>query len=84
VEEHPEIGYVGLNVADTPEDAQSFVERYHWTWESMQDPERERARRLGATYQPHFILLDAAGGIVDTWEGRGDAEIWGAMLAKLP
>ena len=27
VEEHPEIAYVGLNVADTPDDAASFVER---------------------------------------------------------
>ena len=50
----------------------------------MQDPERERARSLRATYQPHFVLLDAAGRIVDTWEGRGNAEVWGAMLAKLP
>jgi hypothetical protein len=62
----------------------SFVERYRWSWESMQDPERTRARTLGATYQPHFILLDAAGDVVDTWEGRGNAVVWEAMLAKLP
>ena len=84
MEEHPKVAYVGLNVADTPDDATSFVDRYDWAWDSMLDPERERARSLGATYQPHFVLLDAAGRIVDTWEGRGDAEIWGAMLAKLP
>jgi hypothetical protein len=84
VEGHPEIAYVGLNVADTPDDAESFVERYDWTWQSMQDPERQRARTLGATYQPHFILLDATGDIVDTWEGGGGAGVWEAMLAKLP
>jgi len=50
----------------------------------MQDPQRARARKLGATYQPHFILLDAGGGIVDTLEGGGDDETWSAMLAKLP
>jgi hypothetical protein len=50
----------------------------------MQDPERARARRLGADYQPHFVLLDAEGRIVDTWEGGGDAAVWEAMLAKLP
>jgi hypothetical protein len=50
----------------------------------MQDPRRERARTLGATYQPHFILLDAEGGVVDTLEGGGDAGSWQAMLAKLP
>ena len=71
-------------MADTADDATAFVDRYDWPWDSMQDSERERARTLGATYQPHFILLDASGRIVDTWEGRGDAEIWEAMLAKLP
>jgi hypothetical protein len=50
----------------------------------MQDPRRERARQLGATYQPHFILLDADGGVVDTWEGGADASVWSAMVAKLP
>jgi hypothetical protein len=50
----------------------------------MQDPDRTRARRLGADYQPHFILVDAEGRIVDTWEGGGEADIWEAMLAKLP
>ena len=50
----------------------------------MQDPERARARELGATYQPHFILLDAEGGIVDSHEGAGDVGVWEAMLAKIP
>jgi hypothetical protein len=50
----------------------------------MQDPDRTRARPLGADYQPHFILVDAEGRIVDTWEGGGEADIWEAMLAKLP
>jgi len=50
----------------------------------MQDPARERARKLGATYQPHFVLLDTRGRVVDTWEGGGDADVWEAMLAKLP
>ena len=49
----------------------------------MQDPERARARRLGADYQPHFILVDAQGRIADTWEGRGEDAVWGAMLDKL-
>jgi hypothetical protein len=73
-----------VNVADTPDEAAAFVERYGWSWPQLQDPARERARRFGATYQPHFILVDADGRIVDTWEGGGDASIWDAMLAKLP
>ena len=43
--------------------------------------DRERSRTLGATYQPPVSLVGRSR--VDTWEGRGDAEIWGAMLAKL-
>ncbi len=84
MKDNPEIEYVGINVADTSDDAQAFVERYDWTWPQMQDPERARAKQLGAAYQPYFILVDAQGGIVDRWEGGGDAEIWEAMVAKLP
>jgi hypothetical protein len=71
-------------VADTPDEARSFVERYDWSWTSLQDPNRTRARQLGADYQPHFVLVDADGRVVDTWEGGGDGAIWDAMLAKLP
>ena len=45
---------------------------------------RARAKQLGATYQPRFILLDADGRIVDTREGGGAESVWSAMLAKLP
>jgi len=71
-------------VADTSDEAQAFLERYDWSWRQLSDPQRARAKQLGATYQPHFILVDAQGRIVDTWEGAGDSSIWGAMLAKLP
>ena len=71
-------------MVDTPDEARTFVERYGWSWDSIQDPERTRARRLGADYQPHFILVDAEGRVVDTWEGGGDADVWAEMLAKLP
>jgi hypothetical protein len=62
----------------------AFSRRHEWSWPSIQDPRRDRARALGAEYQPHFILVDAAGGIVDTWDGGGDETVWGAMTAKLP
>ncbi len=84
MEEHPEIAYIGLNVADTPDDADSFVDEHDWPWDSIQDPARERARLFGATYQPHFVLVDADGAVVDSHEGGGDAAVWEAMLAKLP
>ena len=66
------------------DEGRAFVERYGWTWPSIQDPERERARSLEASYQPHFVLVDGDGRIVASHEGRGDAEIWAALVAQLP
>jgi hypothetical protein len=60
------------------------VERYGWTWPSISDPLREKAHRLGASYQPHLIVVDTAGGIVATHEGRGDEASWEALAAQLP
>ena len=60
------------------------MDRYGWSWPSIRDPARERARRFGADYQPHVILIDAEGRIVDTWEGGGDSQVWESMAAKLP
>lgn len=71
-------------MADTPDEGRRFVERNGWTWPSLQDPERERARRLGATYQPHVIVVDAEGRIVTAFEGGGNEEIWEDLAATLP
>jgi hypothetical protein len=84
VEEHPEYGYLGLNVADTPEQARAFLAEKGWGWPQIKDPNRELARRLGATYQPFVALLDEGGKIVATLDGRGDEELWEAMLEQLP
>jgi hypothetical protein len=60
------------------------VERFGWTWPSILDPERDRARALGATYQPHFVLVDAEGRVVASHEGGGDEGVWEELVAKLP
>ena len=65
------------------DEGRAFVEQYGWTWPSIHDPQRERAQRLGADYQPHFILVDADGRIVGKHEGGGDDETWSALLAQL-
>jgi hypothetical protein len=39
---------------------------------------------LGADYQPHVIVVDAAGRVVTSHEGRGDAASWEALTAELP
>lgn len=83
MEEHPEFAYVGLNVADDRASARSFVERYGWTWPSIEDPARERARVLGATYQPHVIVLGPDGEVVDRYAGAGTAADWQALADRV-
>jgi hypothetical protein len=83
VSEHPELTFVGLNVVDTPEEAAAFVDRYGWMWPSIRDPARERARRLGADYQPHVFVLDARGRVVGEHEGGGDAQVWEALAGRV-
>ena len=53
-----------------------------WTWPQLHDPDRELARSLGATYQPHVILFDAAGELVGSFEGGGTAAEWEALLGR--
>jgi hypothetical protein len=83
VKAHPDVGYLGLNVADTPETAREFLAAKGWDWPQIQDPNRELARRLGATYQPYVALLDERGEIVATFDGGGDEMAWAAMLEQL-
>jgi len=60
------------------------VKEYGWTWPSIQDPQRDRARTLGADYQPHVIVVDAEGHVVTSLEGRGDAATWESLAEQLP
>lgn len=82
-EKYPDVGYLGLNVADETPRARAFVRRYGWTWPSIVDPERERAKRLSADYQPFVALVDAQGRIVAVHDGGGDEDAWAALLARL-
>jgi Ca2+-binding RTX toxin-like protein len=80
--DHPELAYLGLNVVDRPTEAQAFVQRYGWDWPSIQDPRRDRARALGAEYQPHVIAIERAGRIVGRHTGAGQRADW-ERLAQL-
>ena len=71
-----------MNVADTPDEARAFVEEYGWTWPSILDRRRVRARSLGAEYQPHVIAIDKEGRIVGSFEGGGDDAAWEALAAR--
>jgi hypothetical protein len=84
VEKHPELEFVGLNVADTRTRALDFVRRYEWTWPSIVDPERRRAKALGAEYQPYVAVIDADGRIVASYAGGGESSTWEALVERLP
>jgi hypothetical protein len=47
----------------------------------VRDPERGRAKRLGADYQPHVIVLGPDGEIVARHEGAGTRRDWEALAA---
>ena len=83
MKKHPELAYLGLNAADTPESARAFVDRYGWTWPSISDPRRKRALRFGATYQPAFFLVDAQGRYVAGFQGAGSPALWDRLLRQL-
>ena len=77
------VPFLGLDAADTPPEAQTFVRRYGWTWPSLRDPNRTLARTFGATYQPAFILIDAKGRFVGGFQAPGTVQRWNALVAKL-
>jgi hypothetical protein len=72
-----------LNVADSPETAREFLERYGWDWPQIEDPERRLARSIGADYQPHVILFDADGRFAGRFEGGGTAADWEDLAARI-
>lgn len=76
--------FLGINAADTRAGALAFLKRHGWTWPSIVDPNRQQARRFGVDYQPAFIVIDASGGFVGGFAGRGTPARWSALAAKLP
>lgn len=84
MKEHPELQFVGLDVDDTAQRAFAFRHQYGWTWPSIVDPQRRRARQLGADWQPFVAVIDADGRIVATYAGGGQKSIWEALVGRLP
>jgi hypothetical protein len=84
VKKHPELQFVGLDVADTRKRGLEFRRHYGWTWPSIVDPERRRATQLGAEYQPYVAVISADGRIVASYAGGGEAATWEALIARLP
>lgn len=76
--------FLGLDAVDDVAYGLAFQRRYGWTWPSLRDPERKLALRLGATYQPAFILIDAQGRVVGGFQAAGTPARWAALVSRLP
>jgi hypothetical protein len=73
-------------VSDQDERARQFVDYYTWSWDSIIDHSRTKAKRLGADYQPAMFAIDEDGTLVGSYIGYGDPSntgAWEALAAKL-
>ncbi|MDP1820592.1 MAG: TlpA disulfide reductase family protein [Acidimicrobiales bacterium] len=84
-EVHQEVGtevtFLGLAMADRPDDARELVERTGVTYRTAQDKDGSVIAALGGTVLPTTVLLDAEGDIVSTHNGELDADELRGLLA---
>lgn len=69
-ETHPQVGFVGIDVSDTPDGARGFVRKYGWTHSSISDPSGELGARLGLQGLPTTIFVRADGTIAGQVPGE--------------
>lgn len=58
-EQHPDVGFLGINFQDSREAARGFYEEYGWDFPSIFDPDGRLALRLGLQGTPTTIFLDS-------------------------
>lgn len=85
-EVHQELGdqvtFLGLAVADRPENALDLVERTGVTYRTALDPESRVITALASTsFLPTTVLLDSAGNVVGSHTGQLDADGIRQLLA---
>jgi peroxiredoxin len=56
-----EVAFLGLDVQDTVEDGQEFLEQMDITWDLGRDPDGTLVQRLGGVGMPTTVLIDADG-----------------------
>ncbi len=76
-----QLAFLGLAVADRPDDALALVEQTGVTYPTAQDPDSAVITALGGTVLPTTVLLDADGEIVATSNGELDADELRALIA---
>jgi thiol-disulfide isomerase/thioredoxin len=61
--DHPEVGFLGIDVTDTAEGARAFADRYDWAHPSIFDPQGELGARLSLRGLPTTVFVRADGTI---------------------
>lgn len=75
------VAFLGLAVADRPDEAQDLVDRTGVTYPTAQDRDSAVITALGGTVLPTTVLLDADGQIVATHNGELDADELRRLIA---
>ena len=62
---HPEVAFVGVNVADTPDEAQRFLDEHGNPFQRLAtDPQGRAAIDWGVTAPPETFIVDGEGRIL--------------------
>ena len=68
---------------DDPGSAREFVDRYGWTFPTIDDSDYSEVAKYGITGHPATLLVDENGGFVGGFYGEGNAEAWDALASEL-
>jgi cytochrome c biogenesis protein CcmG, thiol:disulfide interchange protein DsbE len=81
---HGRAHLVGVDSSDVSvSDARSFINRYHWTFPNVRDPDGLVGNRYGLSDLPTTFLIDAQGHIRQTLRGPQTERTLNAALAQL-
>lgn len=75
------VTFVGIDVQDNAADAKAFYKKHRWTFASIDDPKRERQRKLGLPGQPSTVFVNRKGDIVSRIIGPGTEKQFKAGIA---
>ncbi len=76
-----DVAFLGLAVADRPDDARSLVEQTGVTYPTAQDPDGSVIAVLEGTVLPTTVLLDADGAVLARRSGRVTADELRSLLS---
>ena len=78
---HDRLSFVGIDVWDTPQDAQAFLQQYGASYPNGDDPAGKIAINYGLTGVPETFIVDAKGQVIQHYIGPLDATALDALAA---